>query len=84
MDWLFVFCALNNYGVDVYTWLWGVKLIGNYVVWLVVSPPDITFLDYAADPPVIASQENGKEKEPERDKRDERPPINVTLRYGIR
>ena len=44
----------------------------------VVEPPKIEFLQYVADPPVTSGQE--KSKEHEKDKRDEKPPINVCLK----
>nr|KAG5693296.1 hypothetical protein BaRGS_011617 [Batillaria attramentaria] len=53
------------------------KVCKNWVITQLVDPPELEFLDYVADAPVTSGQEKGKEKE--HDKRDEKPPINVTV-----
>ena len=46
----------------------------------VVEPPKIEFLDYVADVPVTSGQEKSKDKDQEKDKRDEKPPITVSIK----
>ena len=46
----------------------------------VVEPPKVEFLDYVADAPVTSGQEKSKDKDHEKDKRDEKPPITACLK----
>ncbi|XP_070199022.1 dynein axonemal intermediate chain 7 homolog isoform X1 [Littorina saxatilis] len=52
------------------------KVCKDWVITQMVAPPRLDPMDYVADPPVPPGQEKPKDKE---DKRDEKPPINVTL-----
>ncbi|XP_076471595.1 dynein axonemal intermediate chain 7-like isoform X4 [Babylonia areolata] len=55
------------------------KVCKNWTITQMVEPPKLDYMDYVADPPVASGQEKGKEKEQEKDKRDEKPPIHITI-----
>lgn len=55
------------------------KQCRDWTITQLVEPPKIEFIDYVADPPVVSGQEKTKDNKEEKDKRDERPAINVSL-----
>lgn len=54
------------------------RVCKDWTITQLVEPPKIEFMDYVADPPVASGQEKTKDKE-EKDKKDEKPPIIVTM-----
>lgn len=55
------------------------KVCKNWTITQLVEPPKLEYMEYVADPPVTSGQEKNKDKDQEKDKRDEKPPINVTM-----
>ncbi|KAL8618991.1 hypothetical protein ACOMHN_018373 [Nucella lapillus] len=56
------------------------KVCKNWTITQMVEPPKMTHMEYVADAPVASGQEKQKDvKDQEKDKRDEKPPINITM-----